>query len=130
MDEASAYVSRAQEYQKAYYDRHHSDLELDVGAEVLLSTTYFSLPGSRKLRSRWIGPFPVLARVGPVAYCLGLPASYQMHNIFHISMLRPYDRSGDLRGPAPPAPVQNEGADEWEVDSILAHCVVGRYRSL
>ena len=97
---------------------------------MLLSTAHLSLPGSRKLWSRWIGPFPVIARVGPVAYRVGLPDSYRMHNVFDISMLRLYDSSSDLRGPAPPAPVTIYGTDEWEVDSIIAHRFVGRYRSL
>ena len=97
---------------------------------MLLSTAHLSLPGSRKLRSCWIGPFPVIARVGPVAYRLGLPDSYQMHNVFHISILRPYDSSGDLCGPVPPAPMTINGTDEWEVDLILDHQFVGQYGSL
>ncbi|XP_038882194.1 uncharacterized protein LOC120073415 [Benincasa hispida] len=44
-----------------------------------------------KLGSRFIGPFKVLQRIGPVAYCLALPPSLSsVHNIFHVSMLRKY----------------------------------------
>ncbi|KAA3460471.1 reverse transcriptase [Gossypium australe] len=44
-----------------------------------------------KLSPRFIGPYRVLKRVGPVAYQLELPTELsQMHNIFHVSMLRRY----------------------------------------
>ena len=44
-----------------------------------------------KLRSRFIGPFEVLDRVGEVAYRLALPPQFStVHNVFHVSMLRKY----------------------------------------
>ena len=42
-----------------------------------------------KLAPRYIGPFPVMARVGTVAYQLELPPELsEVHNVFHISHLR------------------------------------------
>ena len=44
-----------------------------------------------KLNPRYIGPFEILERVGPVAYCLALPLGLaNIHDVFHISMLRKY----------------------------------------
>ena len=44
-----------------------------------------------KLRPRYIGPYEVIARVGPVAYRLDLPQKLsKVHNVFHVSMLRKY----------------------------------------
>ena len=44
-----------------------------------------------KLSLRYIGPFEVLERVGPVAYSIALPPELlQVHNIFHVSMLWKY----------------------------------------
>ena len=47
----------------------------------------FGLKG--KLSPRYIGPFEVIERVGPVAYRLRLPESMaQVHDVFHVSTLR------------------------------------------
>ncbi|XP_028052556.1 uncharacterized protein LOC114257040 [Camellia sinensis] len=44
-----------------------------------------------KLTPRCIGPFQILERVGPVAYRVALPPIMsQVHNVFHVSMLRGY----------------------------------------
>ena len=42
-----------------------------------------------KLAPRFIGPFPVMTRVGVVAYQLELPPEFlDVHNVFHVSQLR------------------------------------------
>ena len=44
-----------------------------------------------KLSPRYIGPFEIVERIGPVAYILDLPEELpRVHNVFHISMLRKY----------------------------------------
>ena len=44
-----------------------------------------------KLSPRFIGPYEVIEKVGPVAYRLALPLELEnIHNIFHFSMLRRY----------------------------------------
>ncbi|XP_028079104.1 uncharacterized protein LOC114280893 [Camellia sinensis] len=46
-----------------------------------------------KLTPRYIGPFQILERLGPVVYHITLsPGMEQMHNVFHVSMLRGYLR--------------------------------------
>ena len=45
----------------------------------------------RKLTPRFIGPFQILKRIGPMAYQIALPPSLSnLHNIFHVSQLRKY----------------------------------------
>ena len=44
-----------------------------------------------KLSPRFIGPYDVIEKVGPMAYRLTLPLELEkIHNVFHVSMLRRY----------------------------------------
>ena len=55
-----------------------------------------------KLSLRYIRPFEIVDRIGPVAYRLDLPEELaRVHNVFHISMLRKYisDPSHVLKAP-------------------------------
>jgi hypothetical protein len=70
---------------------------------------------------RYIGPFKVLANIGPnnLAYRIELPSPLQrMHNVFHISALKPYNRNKAYQ--PPPLPEVINGELEWEVDWIEA----------
>jgi hypothetical protein len=42
------------------------------------------------METRFCGPFEILDRIGPVAYMLALPASMNVHNVFHVSLLNKY----------------------------------------
>jgi hypothetical protein len=47
----------------------------------------FQMKGN--LAPRFIGPYPVISRMGPAAYRLELPESMSdIHNVFHVSQLR------------------------------------------
>ena len=49
-----------------------------------------------KLSPRFIGPYEVLERIGPMAYRLARPPELaKLHDVFHVSMLRKY-RSDEL----------------------------------
>ena len=44
-----------------------------------------------KLGPRYVGPFEILERIGPLAYRLALPPEMEkVHNVFHVSQLRKY----------------------------------------
>ena len=86
----------AQDRQKRYADLARKDKEYEVGDLVFLKVSpwkglmRFGKKG--KLSPRYIGPFEILRRIGKLAYELALPPNLQqVHNVFHVSMLRKYN---------------------------------------
>ena len=81
--------------QKAYADRRHRPLEFSVGDKVFLKVSpikgILRINRKSKLDPRFVGPFEILKRVGPVAYCLALPLELErIHDVFHVSQLKKY----------------------------------------
>ncbi|KAL4021115.1 hypothetical protein IC575_019905 [Cucumis melo] len=85
----------AQSRQKSYADVRRKDLEFEVGDKVFLKVApmrgVLRFERRGKLSPRFVGPFEILERIGPVAYRLVLPPSLStVHDVFHVSMLRKY----------------------------------------
>jgi hypothetical protein len=38
----------------------------------------------------FFGPFETLDRIGPVAYMLAFPVSMNVHNVFHVYLMKKY----------------------------------------
>jgi hypothetical protein len=70
-------------------------LEFEEGDHVFLKVTPYTAVGramkTKKLQSRFIGPYQILRRVGPIAYQLAFPPHLSnLHDVFHVSQLRKY----------------------------------------
>ena len=77
--------------------------------------------GRKKLLSKYLAPFEVLARTGAVAHELRLLASMsRMSKVFHVSLPKRYKEG--CRGSAPPAVLDN-GEESCEIERVLAHHV-------
>nr|KYP42065.1 Retrotransposable element Tf2 [Cajanus cajan] len=88
-------MKTAQSRQKSYADKRRKPLEFAEGEYVFLKVTSTSGVGralkARKLTPRFVGPYQIIQRVGPVAYRLALPPSLSnLHDVFHVSQLRKY----------------------------------------
>ena len=88
-------LKSASDRQKSYADLKRKDIEFQIGDKVFLKVSpwkkilRFGRKG--KLSPRFIGPYEIIERVGPVAYRLMLPPELEkIHNVFHVSMLRRY----------------------------------------
>jgi len=88
-------LKAALDRQKSYIDLKRRDIEYAVGDKVFLKVSpwkrimRFGRKG--KLSPRFIRPYEVLERVGPLAYLLALPLELErIHSVFHVSMLRRY----------------------------------------
>ncbi|GJW83736.1 putative reverse transcriptase domain-containing protein [Tanacetum coccineum] len=85
-------LQAARDRQKSYADNRRKPLEFEVGDRVMLKMSpwkgvvRFGKKG--KLAPRYVGPFEILERIGPVAYRLRLPEELSgVHDTFHVSNL-------------------------------------------
>ncbi|GJX73591.1 putative reverse transcriptase domain-containing protein [Tanacetum coccineum] len=79
--------------QKSYADKRRRLLEFGVGDKVMLNVeswkgvVRFGKHG--KLNPRYIRPFKIIEKIGPVAYRLELPQELsRVHNVFHVCNLK------------------------------------------
>ncbi|GJS18480.1 putative reverse transcriptase domain-containing protein [Tanacetum coccineum] len=86
-------LKAARDPQKSYADNRRKPLEFEVGDQVLLKVSpwkgviQFGKKG--KLAPRYVGPFKILERIGPVAYRLRLLEELSsVHDTFHVSNLK------------------------------------------
>ncbi|WVZ69122.1 hypothetical protein U9M48_017960, partial [Paspalum notatum var. saurae] len=73
-------LKRARSRQKSYSDRRRRPLVFKEGVH------RFGVKG--KLAPRYVGPFKISEKCGPVAYRLELPPRLVVHDIFHVSQLK------------------------------------------
>nr|GEZ71914.1 putative reverse transcriptase domain-containing protein [Tanacetum cinerariifolium] len=94
MNEAHATrLKVARDRQKSYANRRRKPLEFSVGDKVLLkvSSRKGVVPFGKRsnLSPRYVGPFEIVERIGPVAYRLRLPKELVgVHDTFHVSNLK------------------------------------------
>nr|GEV36225.1 putative reverse transcriptase domain-containing protein [Tanacetum cinerariifolium] len=100
--------------QKSYADNRRKPLEFKVGDRVLLKVSpwkgvvHFRNKG--KLAPRYVVPFKILERIGPIAYRLRLPEELSsVHNTFHVLNLKKYLANANLHVPL----------DEIKIDKTL-----------
>lgn len=82
-----------------------------------------------KLDAKFSGPYPVLARIGRLAYRIRLPPHLRHHDVFHVSMLEPVVCSHIQDRPSRSEGVEIiEGVPYWEVEAILDRRGTGKLR--
>jgi hypothetical protein len=88
-----ANILATQSRQKSYTNKRCNPLEFEVGDHVHLQVFLmkgvcrFSVKG--KLAPRYIGPYPIIDKYGPMSYQVELPTRLSgVHNVFHVSQLK------------------------------------------
>ncbi|XP_052204108.1 uncharacterized protein LOC127809389 [Diospyros lotus] len=94
-------MKAAQDRQKKYADRRTRPLEFAEGDLVYLRATpihpIFRHQRKGKLGSRYLGPYRIKDRVGPLTYRLELSEALTgLHDIFHVSQLRKHIYNPDM----------------------------------
>ena len=79
--------------------------------------------GTQKLMPKYVGPYKIEKKVGPVAYRLVMPAKSSIHPTFHVSLLKPYKGSTEELNEqaAPPAPVMIGHDKLVTIEKLLDH---------
>lgn len=138
MQRARSNIQVAQQRQARYLDPRRRDVVFKVGDQVLLSTEHLKMTGVAATRSpkftyKYIGPFKVKRVLNDNSYELDLPPQLQIHPVLNISRLKQYhdpSRSFPSRplpdNRPPPDSIREDGAELFEVESILAKRGVGR----
>lgn len=93
-------IDFAQMTDKFHYDCRHQPMFLKVGNWALLRLYRgYKIPATmkitKKLTQQYVGPFKVLARVGRLAYRLGVPEDWLVYLVFTIAQLEPSPAPGD-----------------------------------
>lgn len=126
-------LQEAQNHMKVYADQNRIDRQYEVNDMVYLRIqpywqNAFGLRGSLKLRSKYYGPFKILARVGEVSYRLQLPDTTNIHPVFHISHLKKH--VGQNAVPLPHVPlVTEEGKIKTSPFAVLDERIIQRQKS-
>ena len=86
--------SDAQKFLSKHIKHYIPKRTLSPGDKIMLDSHNLKVKTpSRKLSPRWYGPFKVLKQVSPAAYCIELPLSMKIHNVFHIDLLILYNET-------------------------------------
>ena len=129
---AQTNILKAQQRQAHYANQHRRDVTFAVGDRVLLSSRNLRLLGdakrTRKLTSRFIGPYAIKRVINDNAYELALPPSLRIHPVINISQLKPY-HDGTAAFPSRPAPQarpEPESLDQHGVASYVVERVLDK----
>ena len=118
-------LNEAQYNYKHYADRHRCKApEFEVGNKVwLLRKNLRTVRPSAKLDFKKIGPFAIKEKINANTYRLALPATWKIHDVFHVSLLEKYFENpypGRRKEDVPLPPVVVDGNPEYEVDYVVA----------
>ena len=118
-------LKTAQDRQKSYADLKRKDIEYEVGEKVFLKISPWKgivRFGKRgKLSPRYIGPYEIIDKIGPVAYRLALPPELsKIHDVFHVSMLRRYRSDPSHILQRQPIELRDDLSYEEELVEIIA----------
>uniref|UniRef100_A0A8R7UCZ0 Tf2-1-like SH3-like domain-containing protein n=1 Tax=Triticum urartu TaxID=4572 RepID=A0A8R7UCZ0_TRIUA len=88
-------IQRAQHRFKKQADHNRTERSFQVGDSVLLKLQPYAQSSvinrpCAKLAFKFFGPFKILEKIGTLAYKLELPPDSCIHDVFHISQLKPF----------------------------------------
>ncbi|XP_058733853.1 uncharacterized protein LOC131605523 [Vicia villosa] len=124
LDALKINLQRSQKNMKEQANKRRREITFAVGDLVLLKLQPYRQTSvhrrtSQKLSKRYFGPFPVLRRIGPVAYELQLPPTSKIHPVFHVSQLRYFHTQDPTVVPLPLPENLKENEEEDEDGNVF-----------
>ena len=106
---------------KKQADQGRHDKEYAIGDWVWLKLQDYrrkSITGQHhKFDPKFYGPYQIIDKIGKVAYKLSLPTTAAIHDVFHVSLLRP--------AAAPSSPVDNLPPISY-INDTVPHAILER----
>ena len=94
----------------------------DKGQLLWLEGRNLRLGYNKKITTKREGPFVITEVCRPVNFRLQLPGKWKITNIFHTSLLTPYQENETYgENYLNPPPDVIEGQEEWEIERIFNH---------
>ena len=122
-DSAKLALERAALDMKKYADYHRSSAPTySIGDKVWLDASHLKTNRpTKKLDDKRLGPFSIAKIISPTAVRLTLPTQWNIHPVFHVSLIRPAQEDHSLHpNPHPrPPPDLVDNEEHYEVKAIL-----------
>ncbi|QRW19815.1 Retrotransposable element Tf2 protein [Rhizoctonia solani] len=94
--------------------------EYSIGEKVWLDTKNVEIrSNSNKLDPKCLSPFEATKKISSHTYCLRLPETLKIHNIFYEGLLSKSHESPSQPFPERPPPEIIEGEEEYKVEQII-----------
>ena len=122
LSEVKRLLQAAASRQKFFADKHRRPHAFDTGQHAWLSSKNLVPKGKakKKLFPKYLGPFLITEMIGPNAAKLQLPSDWRIHDVFHVSLLRPW--IGDPTDiPSVVYPVVDDALPDYQVERIISH---------
>lgn len=126
------HLYRAQNRMSQQANKRRSDRHFEIGDFVYLKLQPYKQSSMRnqsfnKLLPKFYGPYQVTDQIGSAAYKLNLPTTTEIHNVFHVSQLKPCHDA--VSSPFYPIPVNSaQENSQKEPEAILDRKMVKRGR--
>ncbi|KAK4406377.1 hypothetical protein Sango_0644200 [Sesamum angolense] len=116
---------------KKYADNNRRFVEFNAEDLVMVK-----VPGPRlskssrgrdpRLMQKYVGPLPIIKRIGMVAYKIELHSWWKIHSVFHVSQLKKYsaDKEDDARNQPSRPQLELTKTKEKVAEAILNHRVM------